>query len=214
MQPASRETESDHRLPDFGRKAARASRLSIRRHGTGARGALRAATDDIHTRLHGHPGFKQLAAGTISRGDYRLLLARSYGFYVAMPEISWADAAARRLEQDLKALGMTADAIADLPRCANVSVVSSPAEHTGVAYVLLGASLGGRVMARALAQRTGSAAPVAFLTGTGSDEWVSFSAGLDQALADEASLGAALISAVKTFEAFENWMNGWAQNND
>ena len=47
------------------------------------RDALRAATADVHERLHHHIAFARVQAGTIERDDYIKLLSRLYGFYNA-----------------------------------------------------------------------------------------------------------------------------------
>jgi heme oxygenase len=47
----------------------------------GARDALRRATQDIHERLHGHIVFRRVLDRSITRDEYRALLARLYGFH-------------------------------------------------------------------------------------------------------------------------------------
>lgn len=69
-------------LPSARASAGNAPEISTTRIEPGARSILRAATDDVHQRMHRHAGFALLAAGTIERAAYRRLLARSYGFYV------------------------------------------------------------------------------------------------------------------------------------
>lgn len=72
-----------------------------------ARATLRAATDDVHERMHAHPGYRALASGGIQADDYRRLLARSYGFYLPIEiELTRGRDRSRRLETDLLALGM------------------------------------------------------------------------------------------------------------
>ncbi len=78
----------------------------------------------------------------------------------------------------------------------------------GARYVLLGASLGGKVMARAIAGRTDghAALPVRFLTGTGENDWKIFAAELEDNLPDAASRAAAAMAAKATFATYEDWM--------
>ena len=126
-----------------------------------ARSVLRSATDDIHERMHRHSGFALLATGTIERAAYRRLLARSYGFY-AMAErmLGRGDDWVGRLAHDLADLGLSHQAIARLPQCPPPTFGKGAADRIGATYVLLGASLGGRVMARAVAHRASASEPL------------------------------------------------------
>ncbi len=176
----------------------------------GARAALRAATHDVHVRMHHHPSLSRLAAGTIEVDEYRHLLARSYGFYVVVgPILGLADHLTSLLVLDLSELGMDAEAVEALPRCAPPPVKCSHAV-IGAKYVLLGASLGGKVMARALAggSRRTSALPVRFLTGVNAGDWVSFADALDEHLPETAARACATRAAVSMFAAYEDWMAG------
>jgi heme oxygenase len=167
------------------------------------------ATQDIHERLHRHPVLARLAAGTISRDEYRHLLARSYGFYaVVEPILGLSGGLTDCLIQDLDELGMTAAAVKNLPRCAPPPVEYGHAGMIGARYVLLGASLGGKAMARVLVAREyGSfALPVRFLTGFGADDWSGFAAGLEASLPDADSRTRAAKTAVSIFAAYEDWM--------
>ncbi len=177
---------------------------------SGARSILRTTTQAIHERLHRHPGLSRLAAGTVDRDEYRQLLARSYGFYAAVePMLVLARVLTDCLAEDLAELGVSADKIAALPRCAPPPIGHGHAELIGARYVLLGASLGGKVMARALASRASDAAvlPVRFLTGTSADDWSSFAADLDANLPDAAAQNRAAAAAVSVFAAYEEWMS-------
>lgn len=173
-----------------------------------ARAALRAATHDVHERLHHHPALSRLAAGTIEVDEYRYVLARSYGFYaVVEPILGLAGHLTSLLVLDLADLGMDAAAVAALPRCALPPVACGHAA-IGATYVLLGASLGGKVMARALAGGAcgTSALPVRFLTGTDAGDWTNFARALDANLPDTAARARAAMAAVSMFGAYENWM--------
>src|SRR5689334_20321286 len=52
--------------------------------GQGAREALRAATDGLHRRLHGAPGFDRLLEGRIALRDYAALLVRLHRLHVPL----------------------------------------------------------------------------------------------------------------------------------
>ena len=183
----------------------------------GARSILRAATDDNHERMHQHAGFALLAAGTIDRTAYRRLLARSYGFY-AMAErlIERADDSVCRLADDLAELGLTDQAIAGLPHCPPPAIGGAEAERIGAAYVLLGASLGGKVMARSIAREapTRGSLPTRFLAGDDNAAWKDFVARLDVLLPDSRARATAARAAVTMFAAFETWMNGWTDGDE
>lgn len=173
-----------------------------------SRMALQSATHSIHQRLHHHPGLARLAAGTIGRDEYRRLLGRSYGFYaMAEPLLGFATRLTDCLAHDLTDLGMTHAEVAELPRCENMEIGDGQAETVGARYVLLGASLGGKVMAKAIARHDASL-PVRFLTGLGENDWKNFSADLEVTLPDVASRTRAAKAATVTFAAYEDWMAG------
>ena len=192
-----------------GHGGSAASRLfPIVRRST-ARAALRAATHDIHERMHHHPALSRLAAGTIKRDEYRRLLARSYGFYAMVePLLGLAGNSTERLRHDLTTVGLTPAAIDDLPRCAPVAVDQDLAGLIGARYVVLGASLGGKVMARAMSGRTDGDAslPVRFLMGADENEWKIFATDLEKSLPDAGSRTCAATAAAAVFAAYEKWM--------
>lgn len=182
---------------------------SMQRAGTDARSALRTATHDIHERLHCHPALSRLAAGTVDRDEYRRLLARSYGFYaVVEPMLGLASGLTDCLVRDLAEMDVSAAAVGALPRSAPPPIGRGHAEMIGARYVLLGASLGGKVMARAITGRTGGdrALPVRFLTGIGENDWKTFALGLETDLPDSASRARATKAATAMFAAYEDWM--------
>lgn len=173
-----------------------------------ARMALQTATERIHRRLHQHPGLARLSAGTIGRDEYRRLLGRSYGFYaMAEPLLGFANRLTECLARDLTDLGMTPAEVAKLPRCEIMKIGDGQAEMVGARYVLLGASLGGKVMAKAIARHDASL-PLRFLTGLGEHDWKTFVANLEMTLPDAASRTRAAKAATTTFTAYEDWMAG------
>lgn len=92
------------------------------------------------------------------------------------------------LALDLCELGLDAAAVEALPRYAAPLVNYGYAEMIGASYVLLGASLGGKVMARALAggEHRDPELPVRFLTGIDAGHWTRFAGALDANLPDPA----------------------------
>ena len=190
---------------------------------------LREATAQIHERLHGHAGLGAAASGAMVRGDYRLLLARLWGFHRAFEvvldeaarslalDIVMADRArAPMLEADLTVLGLDARQIAQLPRCDHIFRPADAAAFMGALYVVEGSTLGGVQIARALSglfdgpEGEGRT----FFLGYGERHslmWRGFLARLDAFAGDEAREAAAIEGAVRTFTDFEIWMDGWRQ---
>ncbi len=111
------------------------------------------------------------------------------------------------LARDMTNLGMTHADVSQLPCCPVMSVGTGQAERIGARYVLLGASLGGKVMAKALALHDATL-PVRFLTSSGENDWKDFAAKLEANLPDAASRTQATNAAVATFAAYEDWMAG------
>lgn len=176
-----------------------------------ARKALQASTQAIHERMHRHPALARMAAGTIEPDEYRRVLARSFGFYAtAELVLGLGSGLTRSLHDDLTELGLSQAAIAALPHCMSLAIEPDPAALIGARYVLLGSSLGGKVMARAIAAgRKGQAAlPLRFLTAMGETDWTTFARDLEASLPDTASRARAARAATAAFVAYEDWMAG------
>ena len=174
-----------------------------------ARMVLRGATDEIHQRMHRHGGFAQLAAGTIVKHDYCRLLARSHGFHaMAARFVHVCIPLAGLLDADLLALGMSRGGIAALPQSDALGLDGSVPAQIGATYVVLGAALGGGVMARAIGHRMW---PTGFLRGQSDaiPKWPAFLAEVELALSDTESRLMAAKAAVAAFVAYETWMDGW-----
>ena len=188
---------------------------------------LREATAQIHERLHGHPGLGAAASGAMTREDYRLLLARLWGFHRAFEgalddaarslglDIVMADRArAPMLEADLMTLGLGAAEIAQLPCCDHIFRPTDEASFMGALYVVEGSTLGGIQIARALSGLFGGLEGEGrkFFLGYGERHgvmWRGFLARLDALAGDGAREASAVDGAVKTFADFEIWMDGW-----
>ena len=191
------------------------------------RARLREATAQIHERLHGHPGLGAAASGSIGRDDYRLLLARLWGFHKAFEDaldeaarglaldLVMADRArAPMLEADLQTLGLDRPTMLRLPRCDQMFQPRSEAAFMGSLYVVEGSTLGGVHIARALSglfdgpEGEGRT----FFLGYGARHslmWRGFLARMDAFAGDKACEAAAIEGAVRTFADFEIWMDGW-----
>jgi len=188
---------------------------------------LRQATAQIHERLHGHEGLGAAASGAMARDDYRLLLARLWGFHrafektldeaarsLALDMVTADRARAPMLEADLTTLGLDPREITQLPVCEHIFRPTDEASFMGALYVVEGSTLGGLHIARALSSlfdgpegegRT-------FFRGYGERHslmWRGFLARLDAFAGDEACEASAIEGAVRTFADFEMWMDGW-----
>ncbi|WP_010216781.1 biliverdin-producing heme oxygenase [Sphingomonas sp. PAMC 26621] len=169
---------------------------------------LRDATDTIHQRMHRHPGYARAADGSIGRGAYRNLLARSFGFYAPVEPLAGMNGqASARLVNDLLLLGLSREAIAALPQCPPLAIGGTMPERLGAAYVLAGAALGGQVMARALPRTF----PTRFLSGDGIEagRWRGFVQTLEATCTGVDQRAAATRAAITTFTTFERWMDRW-----
>jgi heme oxygenase len=176
---------------------------------------LRAATQDVHHRLHRHAGFAAIQDGTIGLADYQGLIARLYGFYVP-----FEDAAAIKpdrskwLADDLNALGLKRPLHA-LPLCQQVPRLDSAHLSLGARYVAEGSALGGRELARGLDRLLGKNVIKGrqFFIGRGAGTgaaWAGYLAELSAAPPDASVRLEIIKGAVETFAAFENWLSGWS----
>ena len=184
------------------------------------RHALRAATHDIHQRLHRQPALAAVQDGTIDRDAYRRLLARLYGFHIGFeraaqikPERSmW-------LERDLVALKLSPEQLAAKPPCRGFPTLALPEALLGALYVVEGSALGGVALARGLDGVLGIGVLDGrrFFTGHHSETGIAWRAYLARlsATAHTAEQQATIIStAIATFAIFEIWLDGWNENDD
>ena len=123
------------------------------------RDRLRAATADAHLLLETE---LDLPRALRTRGDILAMLARLAGFFRPLeaaldaalgPAVMAGRHRAADLEADLRALGLAPGAIAALPLCPDAGALAGPAACWGALYVVEGARLGGRGIARDLARR-------------------------------------------------------------
>jgi heme oxygenase len=183
---------------------------------------LRAATWPAHQRLERRIDFKSRLASVAS---YRSHIERMWGFYAALePRLAalirpehLADYALRLklplLERDLRSLGLPDVQLEQLPRCPLVPQCEDAATAFGCAYVLEGATLGGRSLMPTVESRLGLNAShgAAFLASYGAavgDMWRSFGAALDRCCAGAQQQARAATGAIDTFVALENWLCG------
>ena len=200
-------------------------RPTYRNH-PGARDALRRATQDIHERLHGHIVFRRLLDRSITRDEYRALLARLYGFHRPLETALSAHADVRPdlemgrrrrahlLVADLKALGLGDADIAVLPFAAMPPRLDDPSRFLGCLYVREGAMIGGRMLAGRIIDLLGSGRNGRrFFAGSDSDPalWRPCCAALE-APGEAGHVEAMTAAAHETFQFFESWINGLESN--
>jgi len=181
---------------------------------------LRQATSPFHEAVEKHV---DVLRPDLPSTEYRHLIGRFYGFYapleLRMAEVPSLNAACpdypkrrktARLEQDLCELGLSADAVARLPRCTELPALATVADALGCLYVTEGATLGGAIISRHVSAVLGITAETgcAFFTSYG-DERGSMWKGLAEILntiSEEPNKLAAIQSACATFQAFDTWL--------
>lgn len=134
-----------------------------RRHSSGdktnssaAIDALRRRTRDIHQRLHDHPLLAPLTRPTLTRAQYVLALRALQRFHesveAALTPTPHALVFSPAIVQDLVELGAGTN---PLPASPPFDTPLDRDEQLGIQYVLEGSALGGRVIARHVAQTLG-----------------------------------------------------------
>jgi heme oxygenase len=177
------------------------------------RWALRAATRDVHDRLHRHAGFAAIQGATIGLAAYRDLIVRLYGFYVPFEAAAAIEPDRTNwLAGDLEALGLRRSLHA-LPKCPHVPRLGSAHLRLGALYVAEGSALGGRDLARGLDRLLGKDATEGrrFFIGRGPDTgeaWRGYLGQLSAAQSGSFARAEIIKGAVETFAAFEHWLNG------
>jgi heme oxygenase len=193
--------------------ASRPSRSAIHLRLREETAALHAALDD---------GLDLLAFGlTIER--YLSVLKAFYGFHAPL-EVLLARVAsvapppfplARRaelLERDLAAVGVPPHEVAALPRCAEQPRLPLPEHLAGCSYVLEGAALGGRIIARELERRLGITrdSGASFFVGEGAGtaaRWTRVLAWLDEVARKSGREDEIVAAAIDTFRALTSWLH-------
>jgi len=175
--------------------------------------------------LAAHELTERIAVGTRFLEDpaaYHRYVRATYGFYAALepslaaaPGIEGAlpDLDARRklhlLDRDLRALGDDGAAIGSLPRCGALPELDAPERAFGCAYVVEGATLGGRyILDRVRRAGTAPEGARAFFGGYGAATgtmWRRF-AGALEAFATRHDPDAIVRGARETFAALGAWL--------
>jgi heme oxygenase len=161
---------------------------------------------------------------SMSRQRYLQFLQRFYGYYAPLEAQLLAlpywhslnfDYAARhkapRLEQDLRALGESPEAIDGFARCQRLPELASPGQLLGCLYVIEGATLGGQIITRHLQANLGltPSSGAAFFGGYGAqtgNRWKAFCTMLTANTGDPGRQDDILASASQTFETLGHWL--------
>lgn len=162
--------------------------------------AVRAATRPLHDALEAD---LDMVARLTTLAGRRQVLAAFLGIYAPaeqalapllapLPGLDYPQRLkAPRLRADLAALGLTDGAIAALPRLAPPSV-ANPAEAIGFAYVLEGATLGGRIIRRRVLAEGQPETGLSFFDFYGAEtgpRWQAFCQVLEDPNADDQDMG-------------------------
>lgn len=151
--------------------------------------------------------------------QYRRILSGFLGYYEPLEErlkilpelegrskIGW-------LEEDLKALGMDDAAIEALPRCDFGPKAETRDEAMGCAYVLEGATLGGRQISAWLKDSNVPETARRFFSSYGPEvgpKWKAFCAYLEKFQAEGGDTQATVSGANQTFSSLGEWMRAKA----
>ena len=181
-------------------------------------GLLRHATQEVHQRLHSHEGMGAIQDGTISRGNYYLMLRCLYGFHAAFENAVEAGFDRTNwLADDLLAMGASDESLALIPRCGALPALDTANQRLGASYVICGSALGGRELARGMDALLGVGTTLGrrFFIGNGpatGDVWRQYLALLADAPSDGQTQTEIVDAAVATFSAFEQWSAGWSES--
>jgi heme oxygenase len=114
---------------------------------------------------------------------------------------------------DLRHLGVSEPDLLALPRYTGIGELHSEAEALGFAYVLEGATLGGRVICKHAADIGVGPAELSFFRSYGTavgPMWRRFCEILETRCAESAGQAAAVRGALMAFEGLQAWLSGRA----
>ncbi|MCB9829831.1 MAG: biliverdin-producing heme oxygenase [Planctomycetes bacterium] len=184
--------------------------------------ALRSATCGVHRRLEQRLVVARDDTTTRQRQSY---LAALLGWLDPVEPRLWERAAwpaqldvelrgakSAWLREDLRSQGLGAREIAELPRCDVQPPLDSVASRFGMAYVLEGSMLGGRVLARRWSTRQPGQRIPRYLVGYGAQTdalWSEFVVALERESAEPGFLPQAVQSARATFRSLGAWLGSW-----
>lgn len=177
---------------------------------------IRAATKDVHLRLHNHPLTGTLAEPGLTRERYILVLMGFERFYQGVgSDFSTLNASfqpgdsAGLLKADLASLACPLN---PLPACPRLQLPSSMDSYLGMMYVLEGSRLGGQVIAKNVYDTLGYTCEngASFFIGYGKDtgkRWRDFLRYFSDCAENPAPI---VEAACATFNHLERWL--WQVN--
>lgn len=153
--------------------------------------------------------------------SYQRIIEAYYGFhaplqaqierYLGLEAVDPARIKLPALLRDLRALGLTQSEIDRLAQCVELPPIASTAQLLGVMYVMEGATLGGQVLRRIIAEKLGLDAQTGaeFLDVYGRDTGRLWKAFLNQlAEFDDPTHNLEVVNAaMATFACFESWLD-------
>ena len=187
---------------------------------------LRVATKVSHQQIEHNVRLRRIFQPGYTLSEYRSLLARLLGFYAPLEaDLATLPVAVHGpfhlskrwktpwLRQDLERLGLDTDAISALP---HISVrarprITAPSAAVGCLYVLEGATLGGQLISRQLANTLNLNAECGgrFYSGYGTaagSMWSEFRATLEALTFSDADIALATHTAVEMFTCLDRWL--------
>lgn len=178
---------------------------------------LKLATADLHDEVERR---LDLTKPGLTAGAYVARLERFFGFYRAWERAACAAGAgergghigerSKRLREDLRFFGRSDAVIEALPDCPFIPRLDSPDRFIGSQYVLEGAALGGRFIARAVAEELSlsDGRGYSFFAGDGAETGTRWRAFKDRLTTYNPVDEAAVIAAAReTFQAFADWID-------
>lgn len=182
------------------------------------RGLLKRHTAAAHAALQASPPAGRLLAADLTWPEYRDLLGRYYGFleplgqrwhhHPAGPPWAAFVKPALRLEKLSRDLQMAGADLNVLPLADDAWLQTEPPFAVGVIYVLLGSTLGGKLIARSLTQSLGLTTDRGCAYFAASDDagsWRRFLAELERYPWSEADLESLQTAALHTFTQLHRW---------
>lgn len=184
---------------------------------------LRLGTGSAHAQLEAQVQIEKKLADTAS---YLGLIKKFFGWYQPMeqrlagleshphwPHTGYELAGRRKtpwLQQDLLALGLSNDEIRDLPVCQDLPAIDTPAQALGCAYVMEGATLGGRHISSMMRDSAVPAHARHFFSSYGPEvgsRWKEFIAGLESFASLHSEEPVIVASAEKSFASMAKWLD-------